>query len=57
MSNILEGKVDEQLRELVVGLLMGLGEQLRENEVSRIRQGMRVDVESLEWNLATEVGN
>ncbi len=53
LNNILSQRLEEQLRELVVGILLSFADQVQEIESNRIRQGKYLNIDNMDWNLAT----
>lgn len=53
LNNILSQRLEEQLRELVVGILLSFADQVKEIETNRIRQGKHLNIDNMDWNLAT----
>jgi hypothetical protein len=53
LNNILSQRLEEQLRELVVGILLSFADQVKEIETNRIRQGKYLNIDNMDWNLAT----
>jgi hypothetical protein len=53
LNNILSQRLEEQLRELVVGIFLSFADQVQEIESNRIRQGKYLNIDNMDWNLAT----